>query len=139
MGPGEGKAGAKPISKNAARKARRRDVILQIKDIKSCFTPILHLLKLKRDDMVKAVAAAGTFHKWMENGGVADLEKDERECAEKDEDLDENMHVYRAFKDRENQYDFIQAADYSDTWFQEKDSEFNVYYLCQRKWDAEGK
>ena len=34
---------------------------------------------------------------------------------------------------------FIQAVDYNDTWFLEKETEFNVYYICQRKYDAEGK
>ena len=99
----------------------------------------MHLLKLKREDMLAAVAAAGTFQKWMDNGGAEDMEKEERECAEKDEDMDAKMHVYRAFKDKPNQWDFIQAADYSDTWFQEKECQFNVYYICQRKWGAEGK
>ena len=30
------------------------------------------------------------------------------------------------------------AADYSDSFFQSTNSEFNVYYVCLRKWDPAG-
>ena len=98
---------------------RRKEVRKEITSVKSLFAPIIHLIELKRQDMVLGVKAAGSFQKWIESGGgAAALEEEERECAEKDLETDNQMNVWRAFADKEDQDRWHRAAGYSGTFFQ---------------------
>ena len=65
------------MSRAAVRKARRKDIVKDIHSIKNLFAPIVHLLRMKREDMVRGVKAAGTFQKWLEEGGKNSLKDDE--------------------------------------------------------------
>ena len=129
------------ISKTAARKKRREAIKKNITSIKPLFAPIAVLLKLKRDDMVAGVKAAGNFQDWLESGGAASFsapEEDADKAAALDEGMDHKMNVWRAFADKPDQDAWHRAADYSDSFFRAEKSEFNVYYVCLRKWDAAG-
>ena len=93
--PAEAPAGV--ISKTEAKKRRRQAIVKNIASIKTLFGPIVHLLKLKRDDMVEGVKAAGSFQKWMNPGGTIDELEDTLTGVDADEEMDANMNIWRAF------------------------------------------
>ena len=93
--------------------------------------------------MVAGVKAAGTFQDWLESGGAAsftapEVDADADKGAALYENMDHKMNVWRAFADKPYQDAWHRAADYSDSFFRAEKSEFNVYYVCLRKWDAAG-
>jgi hypothetical protein len=146
--PHPGDAPPEPPTRRQKKKKMRKLISEEITSIKSLFAPILGLLRLKHGDMVQGIKAAGNFQVWMSNqaealqvcGTDGPGETDEQECVRVDADMDEKMNVWRAFDDKGgDQTKWCKAADYSDTLFQNEEGEFNVYYTCMRKWDAEGK
>ena len=123
--PGEG------ASKRQKKKAVRKVAFTRIRDMKTFFMPVMHILQLKATAEEQALQAAERYKKWLaiKNGEIED-EDDEAQGMVVEQELDETMNVWRAFAKFENQREMCCAADYSDQWFAENDKAFNVYYIC---------
>ena len=120
-------------AKKALRKAAMSKVAtIQAYSMKQIFSPIAHIMALKDQDMDEAVRAARKLQAFLNGEAHLDDEVDAEEADKLEVNFEEKFYKQRAFADHPEADKMRAVADYSDKWFNVKETKgsFNVFYIC---------